>query len=51
MAVSAKKIHKVVRLPEMVVEDFGGEEYAYIPLGLPAGRKNNRPDSDRARNG
>jgi uncharacterized protein (DUF433 family) len=33
MAVTAKKIRSVSRLPEMVVEEFGGQEYAYIPLG------------------
>lgn len=33
MAVRAEKIRKVVRLPEVVTEEFGGEEYVYIPLG------------------
>lgn len=33
MAVKAEKIRAVARLPEMVVEEFGGREYAYVPLG------------------
>ncbi len=33
MAMRAKKIRTVSRLPEMVVEEFGGREYAYVPLG------------------
>jgi len=33
MALTAKKIHAVSRLPEMVVEEFAGREYAYVPLG------------------
>jgi uncharacterized protein (DUF433 family) len=34
MAVRAKKIRTVARLPELVVEEFGGREYAYVPLGI-----------------
>lgn len=33
MAVTAKKIRAVSRLPEMQVEEFGGREYAFVPLG------------------
>ncbi|MGH9837411.1 MAG: DUF433 domain-containing protein [Blastocatellia bacterium] len=33
MQKAAKQIWAVSRLPEMVVEEFGGLEYAYIPLG------------------
>ncbi len=33
MAVKAKQIRAVSRLPELVIEEFGGREYAYVPLG------------------
>jgi uncharacterized protein (DUF433 family) len=33
MATIAKQIRQVSRLPEMIVEEFGGREYAYVPLG------------------
>jgi len=33
MAMRAEKIRKVAMLPEIVAEEFGGAEYAYIPLG------------------
>ncbi len=33
MAVRAKQIRAVSRLPELVIEEFGGREYAYVPLG------------------
>jgi len=33
MQKATKQIRTVSRLPEMVVEEFGGQEYAYIPLG------------------
>jgi uncharacterized protein (DUF433 family) len=33
MGVIAKQIRQVSRLPELVTEEFGGREYAYVPLG------------------
>ncbi len=33
MAVAAENIQTIFRLPNMVVENYGGAEYAYIPLG------------------